>query len=658
MAGELVRKFREYSSNNDIGIEDFVSLFGDERYSVLNIRVQNYLLSKGVDLPVDDINRFAPNEKIDLEKIGIDNLKKHHQDTTEQHIKNIFEFSPNQDQLIGYFNQIHPQDPPLVVQDYENERNKVRQIETINQEMMNFHTEFADLSENERSSTDLLAVNRYDVSKQNYNLSIALINTSLDSANVAYNALTSTANLPSGDQINEYINQIEELRQTVTQEQEKILGYVTQAQEAKRQIDLALVPLPVAPPIRPNLDNFIDTEYQKARVAVQKCEDSLTIAKSNLKKFTTSNFWIGKKPTREQAWAADTSVKNSQDKLDKAQSTLARWTKAKTARDIELEKITKQQPIIERLEVELNALNALNAEADINDQAITQKKANLDGAKAVRAESEMAIKSIVRSFGGDNTLVNTDTLLLERGDNGFGFHSQVISSTEVSNELKRLNTDIVIDDSDRGRVILQEEETHDLYYLNTPVEKTEVIMSTKRYSSGAQACIVQSINSRGKLSVVDQSIGITDDDADEVAMQTALMFILNRGRGNSIVLRGDEREKIEKVHATLLWMKYLPKDSFQTMVKDVLKGKLPKNSNLDISKLDIISNKSAPEIAKGMMSKSQKTLDHEFIKMRMPHLDTSTLKKRLDDIKAEQKGLIDSKNTKEIIGPSVRGLGQ
>jgi hypothetical protein len=178
-------------------------------------------------------------------------------------------------------------------------------------------------------------------------------------------------------------------------------------------------------------------------------------------------------------------------------------------------------------------------------------------------------------------------------------------------------------------------------------------MSTKTYEPGVQACIVQSKNA-----TVDRSIGITDAQRDEIAMQTALMFILNRGKGNSITIRGKDDVQIQKVHATLLWMQRLPQNDLKTICKDLLKREWPKQSSLDISKLEIISKAPGPEAAGwGVLAKRQKGQDEAFIDEHMPGLITnprSLFKLRLMDIKDELKPLKDPKDTQEIYGPTIR----
>jgi hypothetical protein len=183
-----------------------------------------------------------------------------------------------------------------------------------------------------------------------------------------------------------------------------------------------------------------------------------------------------------------------------------------------------------------------------------------------------------------------------------------------------------------------------LYYLNTPVKDSEVIMSTKTYKTGTTACITQSKNGI----VAHSTHELTPTEQNEVAMQTALMFILNRGKGQSITIRGSDSAQIQRVHETLIWMKHLSKKDLKTMTQR-LTGASSKNPNLDISKLNIISNASGPDAPR--LVKGQKNQELEFIKVHMPCLlsPSSAFKQQLIDALGEEQP-----KPPDIYGPGIK----
>jgi hypothetical protein len=317
-------------------------------------------------------------------------------------------------------------------------------------------------------------------------------------------------------------------------------------------------------------------------------------------------------------------AKTHQDDLEKAQIEIARLNQAKRAYDIEIANITKQQSSVSELENELSGPRFER----LPQAAKEKKKKKLDAEKALLDGSLRAMKSLSRTFLDNASVLGTTTkLVLERGDNSLGFFSQVLEEQKVPGVLSKLN----VGPTDMGKVNITSDADNDLYYLNTPVKNTEVIVSTKTYQVDQQACIVQS-----KHATVDRSVGITaKEDLEEVAMQTALMFILNRGKGQSITIRGSDVAQIQRVHATLIWMKHLSKKDLKTMTQR-LTGASSKNPNLDISKLNIISNASGPDAPR--WGKGQKNQEQEFIKGHMPCLldPSSAFKQKLINALGEE----------------------
>ena len=101
------------------------------------------------------------------------------------------------------------------------------------------------------------------------------------------------------------------------------------------------------------------------------------------------------------------------------------------------------------------------------------------------------------------------------------------------------------------------------------------------------------------------------------------MYASNHKKGSSaIVLKGQDPDQIQRIHAALLWVKHQVAHDFYDAVNNLGYGKLPQNS--DLSDLVIYSRCAGPAKAGTFLGRSQKALDLEFIKQFMPDLDTKS----------------------------------
>lgn len=406
--------------------------------------------------------------------------------------------------------------------------------------------------------------------------------------------------------------------------------------------------------------SYIRYKHQEAQDLVSKLTVDMQGAateRGDTSKHGSADYMMFGTNKRKDTLAADEKVALLKQAVKNAKEDLARWTTALKAYEIEQAVITMQQPIIDKLTQEYNDLTLPPPAAPQPQAIIKAKKAELDEALALANESKRAIESLMRSFGGVDArdLKGASDFVLERGDNGLGFHSQVVKMNDVQSVLgmtKNATTAPV-----RVAITTVNAETDSLYYLNTPVLKNEVILTSKTYAPGVQGCFVQT-----KGNIKDQSTGgaALGPHNDELAIQAAVMFVLNQKKGKPVIIRGADDEQIRRVHATLLWMKYQTKDTLTKICCDVLKGQLPKGTDLDLSKLEITSKCEGPK--KGGLITSQRTQDDAFINEFMPSLSTKTTlfdqqKKQLMDLKDEHKTVDEPKSRTTILGMS-KGPGQ
>lgn len=392
-------------------------------------------------------------------------------------------------------------------------------------------------------------------------------------------------------------------------------------------------------------DAYIPRMYKEKQREVSELNKQLATAKKEREAISSLHYAFLGTNKRSDLIKLDERIKSYESSLVQANKELGQWHKGNIAYDKEmtqlneqLTSVAKNKGDVAQLERELAALNpplsgAHPAPADeiqAKTQELNEAKIALENAEAKVKSTQSVILKQIESFKGSSR--SSDTLLMERGGR-LGFDIRVAKLSEVNSI-----TGTTDDSTARVDISTTVKGGSDHYYLRTAVAKDEAIVATKTYINDDDGSTCQGALVQTKDKVRDLSKNVKNTEAnDELAVQAAIMAVLNREKGSPIVLSGSDKKQIQKVHATLLWMQSQTKDNLLKIMGDKWHGR--SKSELDLSDLKIISNTQGPYRAfKGIRQGNE---DRKFIEEHMPNLNKITnyaqIKEQLISIKDEHK---------------------
>ena len=336
--------------------------------------------------------------------------------------------------------------------------------------------------------------------------------------------------------------------------------------------------------------DYIPTMHKAAEAALNTAKGKHGLAVDAGKDLSRFNYFgLGS----EEDIKKRSDLKQSKKALSEAEKDLSRWEKALQAYNIEMAIITKLEKSTDSDEIK---------KCEAARQAILVMERGL---RARPADSMMS--NIVMHRGGS-----------------LGFEAQVIEESELPDYLKTL-PDGTHPGKPRAVVELPNSTDEPMYFMGTRLKSTEVVVYHKT--------VEQDDGSDTKVTLVQDQHSIRDhtqdwsklsaDENAKTALQIAIMYASNHKKGSSaIVLKGQDPDQIQRIHAALLWVKHQVAHDFYDAVNNLGYGKLPQNS--DLSDLVIYSRCAGPAKAGTFLGRSQKALDLEFIKQFMPDLDTKS----------------------------------
>ncbi len=337
--------------------------------------------------------------------------------------------------------------------------------------------------------------------------------------------------------------------------------------------------------------NYIPMMHQAAEVNLRKAKEEHDQAVEDGKGLSSfSYFGLGSKEDPE----IRRNLKESKQKLSKAKKELSRWDKALEAYKIE-------KDIIDRLK----------------DSKISDEIKKCEAARQAIVVMERGL----RERPADSMMSN---IVMHRGGS-LGFEAQVIEKSELPDYLEPLPDGT--HSGARAVVELPNSTDESMYFMGTRLKSTEVVVYHKTVEqddgSHAKVTLVQDQHSiRDHTPQKDWSKLSADENA-KTALQSAIMYASNHKKGSSAsVLRGQDPDQIQRIPAALLWVKHQVAHGFYDAVNDLGYGQLPQNS--DLSDLVIHSAHEGPKKAGTFSTRSQKSLDFEFIKAHIPGLDTKS----------------------------------